>query len=69
MIRANGGFGIGIDNNCAIEFIDGRYRVISSFKSANAYRVFRKNGEVLVKKILKKKTLSDLGELYSRSSS
>ena len=38
MIRKTGGLGIAIENNCAIEFIDGRfYRVISSKSYSRAY--------------------------------
>lgn len=38
MIRKTGGIGIAIENNCAIEFIDGRfYRVVTSKAYARAY--------------------------------
>jgi len=40
MIRKTGGIGIAIENNCAVEFIDGRlYKVISSKNYARAYTV------------------------------
>jgi len=42
MIQRIGGMGIAIDNNCAIEFIDDRYRVITSNKSAKAFRKMEK---------------------------
>jgi len=35
MIQKNGGMGIAIDNNCAIEFLDDQYRVITSKPNAN----------------------------------
>ena len=46
LIRKIGGMGIAIENNCAIEFIEGRfYRVISSKKYSRAYRVYKNGGE------------------------
>ena len=43
MIARTGGIGIAIENNCAIEFIDGRfYKVIASKNYARAYRVYKK---------------------------
>jgi len=52
MIRTIGGLGIAIENNCAIEFIDGKvYRVITSKSYSGAYRVFRSGGEVFAEKI------------------
>jgi hypothetical protein len=39
MIGRIGGMGIAIENNCALEFIDGRfYKVIASKSYARAYR-------------------------------
>lgn len=46
---------IAIDNCCALEIVDGRYRVISSKSKANAYKVFWKNGKFFENKIQKKK--------------
>jgi hypothetical protein len=47
MIRRIGGFGIALENNCAIEFINGRFfRVIQSKANARAYRV-RKSGRII----------------------
>jgi dipeptidase E len=52
MIRTIGGLGIAIENNCAIEFIDGKvYRVITSKSYSGAYRVYRSGGEVFAEKI------------------
>jgi hypothetical protein len=48
MIRKTGGIGIAIENNCAIEFLGGRfYRVISSKSNSRAYRVYRTGGEMV----------------------
>jgi hypothetical protein len=36
---------LAFDNNCAIEIVDGKFRVISSKKSANAYKVYWQKGK------------------------
>jgi len=52
MIRQGGGTGIAIDNNCAIEFRDGRvFKVLTSKPRAKAYRVFKKEGQVVEEQI------------------
>jgi dipeptidase E len=52
MIRKIGGIGIAIDNNCAIEFRDGRiFKVLVSKPRAKAYRVFKKKGEIFEEQI------------------
>jgi dipeptidase E len=52
LIRKTGGVGIAIENNCAIEFIDGRfYKVISSKSYARAYKVYKNGGEVVAEQI------------------
>ena len=52
MIRKIGGVGIAIDNNCAIEFRDGRvFKVLVSKPRAKAYRVFKKKGEIVEEQI------------------
>jgi len=59
--------GITIDNSCAIEFIDGKYKVLSAKKVANAYKVYRKRGKVVVEEIPKDKGYRPVKELYERS--
>jgi len=52
MIRKTGGVGIAIENNCAIEFVDGRVeKVIRSKTYARAYRVVRRGGVVVGEQI------------------
>ena len=61
MIRKTGGIGIAIENNCAIEFIDGRfYKVITSRNYARAYRVYRRGNEVSSEQIRQQKNLLPL---------
>lgn len=68
MIRNTGGIGIAIENNCAVEFIDGRfYRVIRSKSYARAYHVFRSGGEVVAEQIRQQKQLASVEFLAHRS--
>ena len=63
MMRKTTGISIAIDNCCAIEIIDDKYRIISSKKSANAYKVYWKANkyyEEVIKKEKKFKVLKDL---------
>ncbi len=66
MIQKIGGMGIAIDNNCAIEFIDDKYRVIISKKSAKAFKVFKENDKVISERIPMKNTLTPIATLYER---
>jgi len=68
MIRKTGGIGIAIENNCAIEFIDGKfYRVIRSKSYARAYRVYKRAGEVVAEQILPEEQLAPIEFLNPRS--
>lgn len=58
--------GLAFDNCAAIEIIDKEYRVITSNKQANVYRVYWKNGEYYEEIIEKKKTLSPLEDLLKK---
>lgn len=65
MIRKTGGIGIAIENNCAIEFINGRfYKVISSRSYAHAYRVHESRGKVVAERIHQEKQLAPIELLY-----
>jgi len=65
MIRKTGGFGIAIEDNCAIEFIDdGRFRVVASKLRAGAYKVYKKNGRVFTERIAQRRSFTPLAELY-----
>jgi dipeptidase E len=64
MIRKIGGLGIAIEDNCAIEFIDGKfYKVITSKGYSGAYRVYRSGGEVFAEKIRQEKQLASIRKL------
>jgi dipeptidase E len=64
MIRKTGGIGIAIENNCAIEFVDGRfYRVICSKGNSRAYRVHKSGGDVVAEQIRPRKQLTPIESL------
>lgn len=66
MVQKTGGMGIALENNCAIEFRDGRfYRVISSKANSRAYRVYKKSGEVISEQIRQEKEFAPV-ELLAR---
>lgn len=67
MIKKIGGFGIAIEDNCAIEFINDKYRVITSKKYAKAYKVYKKSEAVVLEKIEQKKELIPITELYRKN--
>ena len=59
MMQKTTGVGIALENNCAIEFIDGRfYRVISSKANSRAYTVYKSGGRVVAKQIRQEKRLA-----------
>jgi dipeptidase E len=61
MIGKTGGVGIAIENNCAIEFIDGRfYKVISSKSYSRAYRVYKDGDDVVAEQIRQTKQLAPI---------
>ena len=67
MIRKTGGLGIAVENNCAIEFIGGRfYKVISSKDRSRAYRVYKSGGEVIVEQIRQEKQLAPVESISYR---
>jgi dipeptidase E len=67
MIHRTGGIGLAIENNCAIEFIDGRfYRVITSKDYARAYRLYKDGAQVFTERIRQQKQLAPIDLLYCR---
>lgn len=64
MIKKTGGFGIAIDENCAIEFVGDKFKVITSKNYAKAYKVFKKKGKVISKSIPKIKKLIPTDGLF-----
>lgn len=55
--------GVAIDNDCAFEIVDGSYRVISRYTSANAYRVYKKESGIIREVIDKNSEFKNLEEI------
>ena len=66
MMRKTPGVAIAIDNCCAIEVIDDKYRIISSKPRANAYKVFWKENKYHEEVIKKEKELALLKDLLKK---
>lgn len=68
MIQKIGGMGIAIDDNCAIEFIDGQFfKVLTSKPGAAAYQVYKHNGRVVSEKIEQSDQLLPIEKIYRPS--
>ena len=63
MIKEYDLVGIGIDNDCAIEFVNDSYRVIASKDNANAYKVYKERTEIIKEVILKDSNFRSINEL------
>lgn len=66
MMKKTSGVAIAIDNCCAIEVIDNKYRIISSKPSANAYKVYWKAGKYYEKIIKKEERFNLLDDLLKK---
>jgi dipeptidase E len=51
MVKNQGHVAIALENCSAFEFVDGRWRIITSSGKAKAFRVYRKAGKVLEEKL------------------
>ncbi len=63
MIKEYGLVGIAIDNDCAIEFVDNTYRLISTRENANAYRVYKSGDKIVREAIVKDFSFRCIDEL------
>ena len=66
MMAKTPGIAIAVDNCCAIEIIDDKYRITSTKSSANAYRLFWKSSQYVEQVIKKEKIFRPLSELLSK---
>lgn len=63
IMRKTSGVAIALDNSCAIEFVDDRYRVITSKPGAKAFKVYWKDGKYHEEEIKKRKAFSPMSDL------
>jgi dipeptidase E len=66
MMKKTSGVAIAIDNCCAIEIVDDKYRIISSKQSANVYKVYWKANKYFQEIIGKEKELKPLKDLLRK---
>lgn len=57
------GIGIGVEDCCALEVVDGSYRIITSHEDAAAYRIERSRGGLLVDQIPQSRAFAPLADL------
>jgi len=63
MMKNTKGIAIAIENCCALEIIDQKYRVISSKRHTNAYKIYWKDNKYYEEKIKKEKKFESLKKL------
>ena len=66
MVRKKGGVGIAIDNDCALAFVDGAYKVLSADPEAGAYTLFVRNGKLTERRIETHGEYLPVSNLYQR---
>lgn len=67
MMKKSPEIGIAIDNHCAVEFVDGNFRVLTAMRGVGAYRVFSKENKVIIEEIPKKSVYTPVTELYKKA--
>jgi len=63
MMARRGGLGLGVQDCCAVEFVDDRYRMIASKPTARAFRLVKRKGKIVSKAIPQRRTYSPIAEL------
>lgn len=66
MIKKMGGIGIALDDNCALQIVDNKYRVISTKHGANAYKVYKTRAKTIEKVLYTNQTWNDISKLRSK---
>jgi dipeptidase E len=66
MMKKTSGVAIAIDNCCALEIVDDKYRIIYSKKGANAYKVYWREKDFCEKIIKKDKNFRPLSEILRK---
>lgn len=66
LMKKEKGVAIALNNCCAIEIVDNKYRIISSKATANAYKVFWKNNKYFEEKVEKTKAFKPIDKLLKK---
>ena len=67
LMRKNPGIAIAVDNCCAIEILDGRYRILTSKDGPGAYRVYWRRGLFYEERIDQKEEFLPIASLTNKS--
>lgn len=65
LIKRYGGIGIALGNNTALEIIDEKFRVIGSQKETHAYRIYKKNKEIITEELKEDSSFKPLSLLLN----
>ncbi len=57
---------LALDNSCAIEIVDKKYRILHSKPNAKAYKTYWKKGKYIQEEIISRKEFRDLKELLKK---
>jgi len=66
MMRKYPNTGIALDENCALEFLDNKYRVIISKHGAKAYKIYKKKRKIITEIIKQKQEFSPIVTLLKK---
>ncbi|MSU44972.1 peptidase E [Candidatus Nomurabacteria bacterium] len=67
LMKKTPGIAIAVDNCCAIEVVDKNYRIVSSKNTANAYKIYWKDGKYIEQTIKKDKKFQPLETLLQKN--
>jgi dipeptidase E len=67
MVEANDLIGIAIDDNCAIEFNGGNYRILKSSHTAKAFKIYKNENQIIKIELSNTENYLPLNSLYSKS--
>ena len=62
-VRKHSGVGVAIDDNCALEVVDGMYRVITSRVGAGAYKLLGRGEELTTERIVQNEEYEPIDRL------
>ena len=66
-LRRHSDVGLAIDENCALEVVDGMYRVITSRAGAGTYKLVGRGGELTTERIVQKEEVESIALLLDRT--
>ena len=66
MVRRHSDVGIAIDDRCALEVVDGAYRVITSRAAAGAYTLTKRRGGLAIRRIEQRAGYEPIAGLLGR---